>query len=433
MVNFVKGDKLLCIRGQEVHGLQEGQVYIFEEYGEDKDLLYIENYGLQFFSNRFRKVEMKAAVNKDPVAIAKGGDVVIPRKFIGAFQEGGERNPGWIDDMLELLDKPIVAMGLEDAYPNYVPMLKVGKYFWPIDALDVVKDGKVIKAAKKMVKKKPKVKKPRKVVLRTRLNKEAQGNTCCSYGHEFEDGTFNMQSNDACHARLQAGAKERKLVSLALHFTKYMEKRGAEQTKLWIKYYNYMANRSPAAHCFKTKKGSEALSRGILMNVQATAENIGFACVALRQTTERPGLLNAYAWALKNKASEHAAWLFSFTHHLSAGGRWSHLLTGGHQCLTPSLEFDKMINAFKDGLYPGNAPQPMATGGYYKVSPSWYKGAYGENWAEANNTNIKTLAGRLDSFAKVGAGGFGAQIVMDDAWALKRLKGIDAAIKGVLK
>lgn len=364
---------------------------------------------------------MLKAAKKEPVAVAKAGDVVIPRKFEGM--------PGYFGGMDHMVGVAIVARGLVDAYLDK-PWLIVGDYYWPIDALDVVKDGKIIKAAKAKVGKKAKVKKPRKVVLRTRLNKEAKGYTCCSYGHEYSDGTFNMQSNDACHARLQAGSKDRKLVGLALHFAKYMEKRGEAQTKLWVKYYNYMANRSPAAHCFKTKKGSEAITRGVLMNVQATAENIGFACVALRQTTERPGLLDAYAWALKHKTSEHAAWLFSFTHHLIAG-RWTHLCTGGHQCLTPTLKFDKMINAFKDGLYPGNLPMPMAEGGYYKVSPSWYKGATGENWMDEAK-GLDTLTGRLDSFAKADAGGFGAKIVMDDAWALKRLKGIDAAIKAVL-
>lgn len=426
---FKVGDVVVCVDSGP--WLVDGNLYVISHdtgKGDEPGYVRIEGQKRGFFPDRFKLHERKADMKKEAVAVAKAGDVVIPRKFDAHVKVEGLANPGWVNEMEKFVGVAVLARDVGIAFDLFVPMLYVGDYFWPVSHLDVVKDGKVLKAAKRKM---PKPKKIRKVALRTKLNAEARVMTC-SYGHEYKNGAYNMQSADACHARLKAGTKDNPLVALALHFAKYMEKRTAEDKKTFNKYFNYLANRSPGANAFKTKKASEALSRGILMNVQESAAKIGWACVALRQATEFNGTLPAFEWALKQKGiSEHAAFLFANTHRRAADS-WSVAMSGSHQCLHGELDFYKMIEAFKHGFY-DKGEGPMATGGYYCVSPNWYKGAtsgYGER------DRVKLEDKLLNVFNKVAPAiekgvGWQKDVVVSDEVALKRLKFINDSINAV--
>lgn len=430
---FKVGDVVICVEPN--HRLRLDREYIISHEtgkGDAPGWVRIQGLDAGFFPNRFKLKEnadmpAKKVVEKKEAIVAKAGDVVIPRDFSDKAAE--PKFPGWVPGMDKLVGEPIVAGELVAPYPLFIPMLMVGNYYWPIEYLDIVKDGKVIKAVKKKHGNPKKAKKPVKMTLRQKLNKEARVSTC-SYGHQYEDGTFNMQVADVCHARLRGGEKGKPMKAIALNMAIYMKERTAEDKKTFSKYYNYLANRSPGAEAFKTKKASEALSRGILMNVESTMGKIGWGAVALRQASEWSGVLPAFAWALKQKGiSEHAAFLFANTHHKPAGG-WTVKMDGGHQCLHRNLDFFKMCEAFKHGFYVPKDAVPAREGGYYKVSPNWYEGA--TTWGDEKGPAEKKLEYVFNKYPPIEVGeGWKKTMTYTEEVLLKRLNFINDTINAV--
>lgn len=432
---FKVGDVVICVEPN--HRLRLDQEYIISHEtgkGDAPGWVRIQGVDAGFFPNRFKLKEQempvaKKVVEKKEAVGAKAGDVVIPRKFDGNLVDGKLHFPGYVPLMDKVCGDPIVAVELHKPFAGFVPMLMVGQYYWPISHLDVVKDGKVIKAAKKKFGKPAKAKKPVKMTLRQKLNKEARVSTC-SYGHQYEDGTFNMQNADACHARLRGGEPGKPMKAIALNMAIYVKEMPEESKKIFNKYYNYLANRSPGAEAFKTKKASEALSRGILMNVESTMGKIGWGAVALRQASEWSGVLPAFEWALKQKGiSEHAAFLFANIHHKHAGG-WTIKMDGGHQCLHRNLDFFKMCEAFKHGFYVPKDAVPAREGGLYKVSPNWYEGA--TTWGDEKTPPDRKLENVFDKFPPVQEGeGWNKKLTYTEAVLLKRLNFINDTINAV--
>lgn len=429
MVEFVKGDKLVCPKGKEAFAehqrLEAGGVYTFVRYGDHRrgpyGLVYVEERKPAFYINRFE-------LHKEEKPVAKAGDLVIPREF-----PRGNGGPGWHEGLMDFVGKPVVAV--ENNGFAGRPWLMIDLWYWPISHLDVVKQGEPMKQKKPAKKKVVKPKKVRVKALRTLLIKAASAAACCSLAVRYnKEGKGDYVDGYApCHARF--GYLTGKPIEIAVYYTKQLHGYGDfsknNDKKVFASFVNYCLNRSPFADAFLTKKASEAYARGIKMNVNQSCSMVAFGAIAIRQATEHNGCLNAWEFARKHKFSEDASFFFAINHNL-INGKWAFAGDRGHALIAGSMEFDKCINVFKDGLvkYPGIIGEP---GEGYQINASWYKGA--ARWAggaKAADQSIQSVLDKVGPAETIGEG-FDKKIVLTDASILKRLQHIESAIINVRK
>lgn len=320
-----------------------------------------------------RVVKRKKAVANGVVAVApvkapepfKVGDVVLCGKFAEVEEKDPLTGVYLAQEMLPLVGRfgTILVISQDKKFARVDT--DGHRWNWPLHALTKQK------AIKLPAKKKEE---PAKPCVRSELKKLVGENAgMCSYSIQFSDGTFRHQARDICHARIPKGYAdgEKKPVALALNISGHIGKRAAHPiTNLptYKTFLDYMLNRSPFAFTFLTKNVDEAISLGILMDVDnATVDEVSTAAIILRQATEWSGFLTVWSKAIVLGASQDVALFASILVH--ADGEGYRLATdGGHKPVSKVMPISGLVSLFKKGPHKRKLPvYSKGVEGGYKI------------------------------------------------------------------
>ena len=376
------------------------------------------SFGL-WYVERFKLVEREAIMKK--IGFVK----------LLKFDVDDIGGPGWnplMEPMIGGVYKP-EALDEKSHYKDK-PWMIVEGYYWPLEAMEPIDDPKDLKkaiAAHKKAVKKAAVKKEKKLSLRATLRKQVGSNPgVCSYGIETDGGRYIMHVRDVCHARLTSNGSAK---AVALHVNEHFKKADEEVKDTYKTFMNYLFNRSPYAMAFKTKRASEALTREVMMNVDATASQLCTGAVALRMASEYKGFLPAFKRVRELGGSEHAAFFIANT-HLYLNGKWTRHWTGGHQIMNRQLSYSSIIRCFKEGANKVNEGPFKTRSERYKIFATLDPKAVG--WGDPGHgmdsvDNVFTKA----SPAKLLGGGWDAAQILGDESMKGLIAKIDADIKAL--
>lgn len=202
-----------------------------------------------------------------------------------------------------------------------------------------------------------------------KARKEA-GRGCCDFA------VFTLKNNGEvvtknnmlapCHASLHLYNCKEEVVG-AIDFPCFG---AAKKDKDWEMYADYIINRSPFKIGFHPAPIEEVKENGVRLNINATADQVAGACVALRHGTEWVGHMQQFAWLVKQGMDENAAWLSSFLVQPRGVGLVEFQkaqIGGGHQVICGGMPQDVIFKFLKHG-YPDLKRKPYREATNYQVN-----------------------------------------------------------------
>lgn len=184
----------------------------------------------------------------------------------------------------------------------------------------------------------------------------------CTYAIRSVKGKTNYHVRDVCHFRLNtSSAYENKIGNeevseVALYLNGHVN---GENHAAWKMFVDYVINRSPVAKCFITKDVEQAVSLGVMMDVQQNHSDLVTAAVFLRTGSEYASRLPAFKLAVDLGFSENVAYLYSQWFD-SVEGIECKFQHGGHHVINGGMDKEKFSKFFKEGLSINNG-SPYAT------------------------------------------------------------------------
>lgn len=172
------------------------------------------------------------------------------------------------------------------------------------------------------------------VKARKSLRTRANHSSCCSYAKVIElAGRYyvDQQLNDICHARIGSPFK----IAAIIDFIGKPKKRfSPEQYKQFMKYADYVINRSWISYAFHPTTVQNYVRNGVMLNVNCTATEVFAAVVSLRQGSERKAyFLHTFSLLVKKGYPEDFAFVMacSFIWELKGKGKvYKISLPGSH-------------------------------------------------------------------------------------------------------
>lgn len=190
--------------------------------------------------------------------------------------------------------------------------------------------------------------------LRAELTRRA-GTGTCNYALEFTKTPPRLQANDACHARLLWKSwdgeciKDNEIKNIAIvvkpHYNKFKYEKAVIKSEAYPRFVKYILNDSPFAGCFVTKDVDEALTKGILMNINENVNHLVPAAMSLRRANECSSTLEWFGKVLDMGYSGDVAFLVSGFAHNGSINDWP-----GHSSFHGKLDYEEVIKFFKHGF-----------------------------------------------------------------------------------
>lgn len=163
------------------------------------------------------------------------------------------------------------------------------------------------------------------------------------------------QYNDVCHARLAHqgydGHKNAGEAVAVLDFV-HGHKVYKEQKTTYLRWLDYIQNRSPWAPVYKAKSAKNAIISGLELDVNVSGDAIAGACIANRMGSEYPKMLKRWGYFRKHTKNENVAFLmaFAFDFDVEKEQKWMiSEMGGGHSVLASYLNADKLFHFFGKG------------------------------------------------------------------------------------
>lgn len=242
--------------------------------------------------------------------------------------------------------------------------LNLGMQGWRYERyFEVVEKGQAMakKEVKKVVKKKKPVKK-KPINLRAELLKnQKHKDFTSSFAIMRASGEILWHTNAWCHAQIRQGNK--KVIALADNIQNIysIHKPGSQGVKDYLKYVDYILNRSPWKHCFLPTKAHIALRYGLYMDVSQPIDQIAGALVALREGTEYNHKVGIFLDLVKKGVSEDVAFLVS-RFYLKEGKKKEYQFNNGsnHSVLYGSMHKGELFHFIKKGYKDDPDAKPYA-------------------------------------------------------------------------
>lgn len=172
------------------------------------------------------------------------------------------------------------------------------------------------------------------VKARKSLRTDANHHSCCSYAKVVElwGGYYVDENlNDICHARI---GSPHKIAALIDFIGKPKKRFSPEQYKQFMKYADYVINRSWISYAFHPTTVQNYVRNGVMLNIDCTATEVFAAVVTLRQGSERKAhFLHTFSLLVKKGYPEDFAFVMacSFIWELKGKGRvYKISLPGSH-------------------------------------------------------------------------------------------------------
>lgn len=154
--------------------------------------------------------------------------------------------------------------------------------------------------------------------LRTGANHES----CCSYVKVLVIGGkyyVDRKLNDICHARISSPSK---IAALIDFIGKPKRRFSPEQYKQFMKYADYVINRSWISYAFHPTTVQNYVRNGVMLNLNCTATEVFAAVVALRQGSERKAhFLHTFSLLVKKGYPEDFAFVMACSFIWELGGK----------------------------------------------------------------------------------------------------------------
>lgn len=233
--------------------------------------------------------------------------------------------------------------------------------FFQEDSLEFADKAAITNHAKPIKKAKKKKLGSLRMTLRKKIEEEKG---TCSWAIKTKTGRkFNISM--ACHAQLKYDVGVTQLFyGLSNDIFQIRDKKNMPAYKAYVKY---ILNESPWAPMFKTKLWNIANRYEIEMDVSYSINQIGGACIALRQGSEFQDMLPMFEEVLKRKYPSHVAFIASTIFYRKIDKIMEKCNGGSHHILSPSMNFDGLIKFFNNGYWNDDKkdiPYSKAAGAY---------------------------------------------------------------------
>lgn len=121
-------------------------------------------------------------------------------------------------------------------------------------------------------------------------------------------------------------------------------------------YVSYLLNRSPWANSYLTKDFDEANTKGIMMNLDVTANQLVGACIAMRQSSEFSSVLPVHAFLKAKRFSGDVCFLIGQHYTIDGTGAFKPItLNSGHTIMSSTMPADKVFKFFATKEFVGEA------------------------------------------------------------------------------
>jgi hypothetical protein len=314
----------------------------------------------------------------------KPGDVVVIDNL-----DRYEGDEGVVDNMYAYLGKEaIIVDAFEDYSGPYYQIDLDGQYYywgerWLIGKNAPKRKRKVgkIKASKSAIKKKI-------AEARKNLRLKANNSSCCSYALIREDEKRGLivdaHINDICHARM---GSPRKVHALVDFLGKPKERFSKKEYRQFLKFADYMLNRSWIKYAFLPTTVSSYIRNGVLINTEVSATEAFAALICLRMGSERKGtFLPVFTYLVNKGYPEDFAFVMGNTFSPSKGKGFRISIPGSHSPISYYCNRHKVLDMAKGKL------EFKKSDPYSIKSLGWaLHGALGED----HNPGVETYGGYI--------------------------------------
>jgi hypothetical protein len=182
----------------------------------------------------------------------------------------------------------------------------------------------------------------------------------CSYAIKLANGKIREQKRDVCHARLplQTGdylghKQEKDPIAVVLHLKGHYKNAQPDLKETYVKYVDYMINRSPWAPIHLVKDAHDAIANCASLDVSRPLYELMGAAVSLREASEFPSNFRSFKKALELGYSEHTAYLMTCCFITrESGDSCRTYITNGHKVMHTDNKVPAIINFFTKGYKP---------------------------------------------------------------------------------
>lgn len=257
-------------------------------------------------------------------------------------------SPGLTEDMLVFLGEVVTVLNYSICKRYFCIREDYGEYVWhpswfkPVEG----KPSSSLKASQK----KPTASKHRLSELISELRREAKwtsdASVYCHYGlvvHTSRGYELSKHYKDVCHARIAPYRKEGEVVAL-IDFAGSPRERMGKDYATWLKYSDFIINRSYAKDAFIPTRMSDYVQHGVKVNVEATNTNVMTGLNALRMGREHTDKMLPIFRALTRKGfDEGVAFLMGCSFFRVGKDDWRINILNYHTVIPHNACIDKLV------------------------------------------------------------------------------------------
>lgn len=342
-----------------------GQTYTIGTVKENGALLFKDDIEGYWWNPRWLMI--RNTVAGAPVLKYQKGDKVVVCK--NAIIQGG---PKWIEEQNACLNEEGVITAIDEKAKIKVYQIATlsGEWWYCEEAFK--KTAEFLRNGGKLKRNEAAIKANLDKAVENWLVKarEESGKSCCDFAVFTlkDNGTVDTKNNlvAPCHASLHLWNYKGEVAG-AVDFPYFG---AAKDNEDWDMYADYIINRSPFRIGFHPTPIEEVKENGVRLNVDATADQVAGACVALRHGTEWVDHMHQFAWLVKQGLDEDAAWLSAFLVIAADKDHTSFQkaqIGGGHQVICGAMPQDVIFKFLKHG-YPNLKKKPYREATNYVVN-----------------------------------------------------------------
>lgn len=273
------------------------------------------------------------------------------------------------------------------------------------DAVVIDKKVKKIKASKSAIK--------RKIAeARKYLRKKANSTSTCSYSLITEDEKRGLiieeHINDICHARMGSPSKVYALIDF---LGRPKERFSKKEYRQFLKFADYMFNRSWIKYAFLPTTVSSYIRNGVLINTEVSATEAFAALLCLRMGSERKGtFLPVFTYLVNKGYPEDFAFVMGNTFSPSKGKSFRIAIPGSHSPISYYCNRHKVLDMAKGKLeFKKSDPYAIKSQGW-----ALHK-ALGENHNPGGETYGEYIKGQVEKVIGPQGDRWGAALSMNTA------------------
>lgn len=257
-------------------------------------------------------------------------------------------SPGVAEDMLDYLGEVVTVLGHSHCGRWFHIQEDFQEYVWHPSWFKTM-EGKVL-VPLPASHKKPTASKHRLSELLAELRKGAKqrsdSSVYCHYGlvvHTRRGYELDKYYRDVCHARIASYRKDGEVVAL-IDFAGSPRERMGKDYNTWLKYSDFIINRSYVKGAFIPTRMSDYVQHGVKVNVEATNTNVMTGLNALRMGREhKDRMLPTFKYLTSKGFDEGVAFLMGCSFFRMEKDDWRINILNYHTVIPHNACVDKLV------------------------------------------------------------------------------------------